>query len=283
VERAVTTALEPWRIEVIALPGNPAGLSLQRARAVAEEQRAGAVIWVAASQDGHVLHLYDAHSGQVMSRALPSGPPFSEPVAASLALSIKTMLRHGPLAPAHGRGPGAWAEPDLIIDSRIGLRMLPAQGPELRFGLALVWTPRFKGSSYSVAARVDTGLGVSLDVNNFVGNITDIALGMEVLRRIHLTRRIEVDGLLGGSLHRTYLLGLIGESKREAEVLRWHPSADAGLVLRARLLSGLYAGAHLSGSYFPRRENYVLYGMPIISSPRYAVEAGVGLGIAIRW
>jgi hypothetical protein len=279
----VTTALEPWRIEVIALPGNLAGLSSQRARAVAEEQRAGAVIWVKASQEGHVLELYDAHSGQVMSRALPSGPPFSEPVAASLALSIKTMLRNGPLAPAHGRGPGAWARPDLVIDSRVGLRTPEALGPELRFGVALVWRPRFKGSSYGLAAKVDTGLGVSLDVNNFVGSVTEIAFGMEALRRIVLTRRIEVDGLLGGSLRRTYVRGLIGEARREGEILRWNGSADAGLVLRARLLSALYVDAQVIGSYLPRRQDYVLYGMPIISSPRYAVEAGVGFGVAIRW
>jgi hypothetical protein len=146
-----------------------------------------------------------------------------------------------------------------------------------------VWTPRFRRSSYAVAARVDTGLGVSLDVNNFVGNITDIALGIEAQRRIPLPRRLELDGLLGASLHRAYLRGLIGEAMREAELVRWHPSVGAGAVLRARLLSGLYAGAHIKGSYFPRPENYVIYGMPIISSPRCAVEAGVGLGIAIRW
>lgn len=284
----MATTLEPWNIEVIALPGDTAGteLPVQRARAVAAEQRAGAVIWLAAKPRGHALRFYDAHSGQVMSRALPAGPPFSEPMAASLALSVKTLLRHSPLAPPgeHRAGPsGRWPDPDLVIDSRVGVQVPAPQGLEPRFALALVWTPEFIGPSYAVAARVDTGLGTSLDLHDFVGNFTDIAFGIELRRSVRMSQRIAVHALLGGSLHRTHLRGLIDGATREAEVVRWNPSADAGLVVRARLLSGLYASAHIIGSYFPRRQHYVLYGAPIISSPRYTVEAGMGLGVAIRW
>lgn len=283
VEHAVITALEPWNIEVIALPAQPDELLLQRARELAEQHRAGAAIWLAQSSQGHVLRLYDAHSGQVMARALPSGPPFSEPMAASLALSIKTMLRHSRLAPADHPASAGWPEPDLLIDSRVGVRIPSQQGMQPRFGLALTWTPEFIGSSYAVAARVDTGLGISLDVNDFVGNFTDIAIGIEVQRRFRLAGRISFDALLGGTLHYTYLRGLIDGATREAVAARWNPSADAGLLVRVRLLSGLYASAHIVSSYFPRRQNYVLYGSAIISSPRYAVEAGTGLGVVLRW
>jgi hypothetical protein len=241
------------------------------------------VIWLALSSQGHVLRLYEAHSGHVMSRTLPSGPPFSEPMAASLALSIKTMLRHSQLAPADAPAPPGWPEPDLIIDSRVGVRVPSQQGLQPRFGLALIWAPGFMESSYAMAARVDSGLGISLDLNDFVGNFTDIAMGVEGQRRFRLSGRIALDALLGGSLHYTYLRGLIDGATREAAAVRWNPSADAGVVLRARLLSGLYANAHIVSSYFPRRQNYVLYGRPIIASPRYAIEAGIGLSVVLRW
>ncbi|HWO07821.1 MAG TPA: hypothetical protein VNN80_00035 [Polyangiaceae bacterium] len=102
LDRAVRTSLAPWhmRIEVVAArsPGSTMPLTALRARALAEELDADAIVWVSDSPDGAALWVHDARTGNVTARATPN-PPFDVPTAAALALSVKTILRASGLSP----------------------------------------------------------------------------------------------------------------------------------------------------------------------------------------
>ncbi len=103
LDRAVRMSLAPWsmRLEVVDArsPGSSMPISAVRARVLAHELGADALVWISESADGAALWVHDARTGNVTARAAPT-PPFDMPTAAALALSVKTVLRVAGLAPA---------------------------------------------------------------------------------------------------------------------------------------------------------------------------------------
>ena len=102
LDRALRMSLAPWsmRLEVVTArsPGSTMPISAVRARVLAEELSADALVWVSETTDGAVLWVHDARTGNVTARTTP-GPPFDLATAAALALSVKTVLRASGLAP----------------------------------------------------------------------------------------------------------------------------------------------------------------------------------------
>ena len=103
LDRAIRRTLAPWsmRLEVVSArsPGSSMPISAVRARVLAEELAADALVWISESADGAALWVHDARTDSLTARATPT-PPFDMPTAAALALSVKTVLRGAGLGPA---------------------------------------------------------------------------------------------------------------------------------------------------------------------------------------
>jgi hypothetical protein len=103
LEAAARAALEPWGVELSVVagpsPGATAPGSNEAARALASAHGVNALVWVSEHARGYALWVYDRATHHVIERALASGPPFDEPAAAAVALSVKTLLRHSAAAP----------------------------------------------------------------------------------------------------------------------------------------------------------------------------------------
>jgi len=115
LDRALRLSLAPWsmRLEVTAArsPGSSMPISAVRARVLAEELSADALVWISETPEGASLWVHDTRTGNVTARATPS-PPFDVPTAAALALSVKTILRASGLAPEPRDGASGGADPE---------------------------------------------------------------------------------------------------------------------------------------------------------------------------
>src|SRR5580698_502372 len=105
VADALVVALSPWSLTVVRAPGPAPAADLDaataRARAVASEQQAGAVVWIAPPRPPDAratLWVYDAQTLELAVRPLTVAEPFDDAGAAAVALSVKTVLRASPLA-----------------------------------------------------------------------------------------------------------------------------------------------------------------------------------------
>ncbi len=123
VADALVVALSPWSLAVVRTPGpSPAAdidAASTRARAVAAEQHAGAVVWITPPRkpsEHSSLWVYEAQTMALAVRPLTVSAPFDDAGAAAVALSVKTILRASPLVgpepsedTAPKRGPSAVA------------------------------------------------------------------------------------------------------------------------------------------------------------------------------
>jgi hypothetical protein len=102
LERALRKALVPWRMRVEVsdreAPGASMPRSSVRSRQLSEELGADALVWISTGPDGTALWVQDAQTANLTTRAI-ADPPFAEPLAAALALSVKTILASSGLAP----------------------------------------------------------------------------------------------------------------------------------------------------------------------------------------
>ena len=338
VEEATNTALLPWRIEVIHLPDNP-GLrdwsSTQRARELARAYNVRAVVWlarpstpepIATSSDElaglpsapilPTLWLYDARTEAITTRPIPSQPPFDDPVAASVALSIKTLLRNSRLIPDENepggteKGPGGTRQgpeappteqppppPPPVPPARqssqafgmeanlalhVGLGSL-APSPEPRLWLGFVWSPSFLFPAYMVAVEASVGPSTSIDRDPFHGDLTDLAAGLRVRRAFPLTARFALTAALAGSLHFTRLDGTVTTIGRETHTSRTNPHLGVQLAAESHLPSGLSLFACVDAVWSLDRQRYLVDDEPVLTLPRLATEVGVGARFLFDW
>jgi hypothetical protein len=91
LEAAVRAALAPWRVAIIVEPGEPPR-DAATAAVVAERHRANAVAWV----DVGSMRVFEPGATDLVARPVDE---IDEASAASLALTLKTLLRLPPLPP----------------------------------------------------------------------------------------------------------------------------------------------------------------------------------------
>lgn len=306
---ATSTVLVPWHIEIVRtdqiLTADP-DQAPRDARSMAERARAGAVVWLAPTPQGPALWVYDASSQQVLSRPLASAPPFDEPTAASVALSIKTMLRHSSVAPPAeriappaqpgasraGHGP-APAHPQALrpytLSARASLRVpAPAPDPdesriEPRLGLGATWWPAFVPGRHGVGIEIELGPGLFVSKSGFRGRFRDVTASLAVHRHIALGQwlggRAALVPALGLGLHITRLAGDLQSERASADVTHVLPSADAGIDVRARLSRVLEVGAGLRASLMTRTHDYEVDMRPVSSSPAFLMTAGITVSV----
>ena len=303
LEPAVRTALSPWPIEVrvtgqvpgdassgdVRRPGATMPGSAERARALAAEHAAGAVVWLSDDGDGgHALWIYDADSDRATARRLARRPPFDEPTAAAVALTVKTLLRHSSVVPAVERYGAAAARPaqlpHLLADTIASLRIrrTGAGDVEPRVGVGVRVAPGRLASLGALAASVHIGPGVSVDAPAFTGQFSDLQISAALAARIPLRRALELWPRLGGSLHVTAIDGAVTGQARRARVERVNPGLDAGAALELALRPWLRASLVAGGSYAMRRQIYLVAGEPVLTVPRLELEVGAALSVSLR-
>jgi hypothetical protein len=167
--RAIDTSLAPWGVVLVSIEGDtPASMPLasDRGRAIAAEQHADAVVWISASDAGPALWVYDAESSRSLARGLSSAPPFDEPTAAAVALTLKTLLRHSAVAPVAERAapPPPIAPRVLQLELGGGLVALATSPSDVepRLSLAVSFWPRELSGivGFALGARAGPGIAV---------------------------------------------------------------------------------------------------------------------------
>ncbi len=124
VADALVVALSPWSLTVVRTPGpSPApppdapgartiDIAAARARVIASDQHAGAVVWITPPQPPDLqasLWVYDAQTLELTIRPLNAWGTMDDAAAAAVALSVKTILRASPLVT---EGLGAASHPE---------------------------------------------------------------------------------------------------------------------------------------------------------------------------
>jgi hypothetical protein len=189
---AVSTSLAPWGVELVSIDGDaPASMPLaaDRGRDIAAREHADAVVWISISDAGPALWVYDADADRSLSRGLTSAPPYDEPTAAAVALTLKTLLRHSLVAPVAERAvvpEPARAAPRFVhleIGGGVGAFATSPSDVEPRASLAAsLWPGELEGIvGFSLSAR--SGPGISIRAEDATGRWTSTLLALGVRLR----------------------------------------------------------------------------------------------------
>jgi hypothetical protein len=285
--RSVSIALTPWGVETLVLDVSPPGSSPSHAARLAadlaRERDVDAVVWTSVSDRGSVLWVYDAASGDLRTRLFDGTSPLPSPVAASVALSLKTILRTTVVAPEAERF-GATSEarpsrPPLVLEAGGELRAFAASSLEARFALgALAWI-RPPPGAIGVAFEVAMGPGVKVATSEFSGRFRDLGLGPSVRWQFLSNRWWIAAASAGPTGHFTALDGALLPAEIPVSPTRFNVSLDAGARIDFRLSQGLRAGIGAKASYLPFYRRYLVNGSPILELWPLAAEAGVRVGV----
>lgn len=306
LEEALEAALAGWPIQVSSASGDP-GATMpaagEKARAIGQAEGVGAVVWIASDGTGHAVWVLDVDSGRVTARRLPQPPPYDEPTAAAVALTIKTLLRHGRVTPvlerygveearevlraevAASRPPAAAParEPLVRLDTIAGARIRPTEGRdvELRLGAGLRYQPAWLGGRGAAVARIRSGTGVGLNEPDFIGRYTDVQASLGAAARFLSWRRLAVVPAAGASLHFTSIDGSIRSQGARGRASRVNPSIDGAIAIELQV--GQLVRLSVSGelSYALRRQVYLVAGDPVLTLPRLEGEIGAALSVPV--
>jgi hypothetical protein len=281
---AVDTALSAWAVEVVSVGGESPGGSMpssgDRAREIANSNTAGAVVWMSVGESDSALWMYDSESDRVMARRLVRPPPFDDPTAAEVALSVKTMLRHSAVAPKRERlapPPDPGLSERLRVDGMTGIRLhgTGLADPEMRFGFAVLGR---LANYLGVYGSLRTGAGLAVDHPDFSGRLNDLGLALGV-RGIVPLGRFSLAATAGPSLHISKLEGTLMATSNAATQRRLNPGMDLALHAVAHL-SSFHFTLRLESTAAIRRQRYTAAGLEILVLPRAEFEVGLDVGIS---
>ena len=288
---AVRTALTAWNVSVARIQaGDPGGTmpdATSRARALAEKHSGAAVVWISESQEGRALWLYDPRSDRAVARPLTAAPPFDEPTAAAVALSIKTLLRHSFVAPVRERfGPleAAHAAPRIALGANLSAQMKRWQARDVELRLALRgeyyfsrWRRRF-----GVVAAAQLGPGTRLRLNEFEGRYTTSTGSLGAIAHFAPIDRWHLRPYATASVHFTSIDGTIQQDGAAARANRTNPSFDLGVSIGYALLPWLWIDAGMEASSALRRQRYLVAGQEVLELPRGEFAARLGIVIPVQ-
>ncbi len=291
--RALVLALSPWGVTPIRSEAPPpqgsAPEALRTASDVAHELLVEAVVWVSTSEQGALLWVFDAHTGEITTRLLTQKPPFDSATAAAVALSVKTVLRSSQIAPPEERlavppppppPPEPRVDPTLALQLGGGVQLVRPGRLALRGELAaLVWIAAARRLGVGVYGA--TGPELRLEEPSFRGRYREDELGGTVRLRVLRTPRTSMTLALGGAAHFSTLRGTLLRDAWPRTVRRLNGSLDAEASASFEVVGGVYLGAALGGAYFPRYRRYLVEGTPIFSPWPVATSLKGILGVAL--
>lgn len=294
LDHAVALSLSPWGVAVVAMqesaPGTDLPAAAARARALARQWQVSAVVWVTAADQGSLLWIYEADTDSVSTRQLAEAPPFSSPDAASVALTLKSLLRTSELGPEREEKPPPprpkltppAAHPErLTLTAELNSRYSARQMSELRGALSGVWWPGVGAAParFGVGLGIGAGPGVDIERLGFSGQFRQLSLSAIVTWQVVGNRYLASSLFGGGSGHFVELVGFDRQLSRSTDVRRVTPSLDAGTEVAFSPLTGTSVGLGVKALYFPRPERYLVRGQPLLELWPVAAEFGVRLGV----
>jgi hypothetical protein len=299
---ALQTALDPWGLRLIdsdaPSPGSSMPSTSLSARAIALEHGARAVIWLGQDPAGFALWVYDTYNDRSVSRPVPD-PPFRSSVSASLALSVKTTLMMVGLArepPAPAEQPPAAldtpaplpAEPEhelprppsrwqLGVHGGVQLGPLGGAKQDVRYGLALRWSPAPFGLRPWVELELAAGVPLAVRAPEIEGRIWDAAsaLAIGVTEPLTPVWALSVSG--AAALHVTSLSGTAPMDGVHVDDLRGNPTLRLGAGLSADL-GPLVLALEPSFEVWLRAQRYEVDSVRVLDHRRRAFR----LAIAVR-
>jgi hypothetical protein len=309
VADALVVALSPWSLTVVRSPGPGPNLDFDaasaRARVIAAEQHAGAVVWIAPPRppdEQATLWVYDAATLQLAVRPLSAWEPFDEAGAAAVALSVKTVLRASPLAtpeaapaqpevppprvatPAPHTAPPPSSQPAWRVETMIGVRAPTGARPEIEPRAALgasVWPAAFGGHG-GVGLGIQAGSGVSIGTPAaFQGELREASLQATGRLRAQGGHWFAVELEGGPGVFLTSLDGEALPAGPHLHALRLDPSVDLGVVADVTASARVSIGVLVDGSALLRFQRYALDGAPLLNGPAVIVQAGLRLSLEV--
>jgi hypothetical protein len=222
--RALNIALSPWGTTVTKVQLDvTAPIVAERARSIAEQTHADVVMWVAERHGHYAVWIYDVASDHTSLRDLTSSPPFDATTAASVALSIKALLRLTVVAPPRERvGAGARAEPDWslgvsasLADHEGSTSLLEGRGALY----ASYWPPLF---GHHVGAEIGVSGGTTVGRHQdqtarqpgFDVSLADYGGRAAIGARTPLTNWLGVELSLGATVHLVNVKSTVAERGR---------------------------------------------------------------------
>jgi hypothetical protein len=295
---ALTTALEAWSIEVTTV-SRPEGMDVVSAPDVASDADAGAIVWVSEVGGQHVLWVYDAEDQRVVARRIVAPPPFDEPTAASVALSVKTLLRHSAVAPTTERfgwtppkespfevappEPVAPAPPNVFVEVTGGARFrtIGASDVEPTFGVAVSWSPRALRGRYSVHAGVRGSPGVALDTPGLIGSYRETTAHAGLGVAVPVRDRLSLAWALIYDLHYTRLDGLVLAVDQTAAESRFNPGLRGRMTAQLRV-GEAELGLGLDAEHWLRGQRYTVFGEVVLETPDTVLSTIITLALPFR-
>jgi hypothetical protein len=272
--RSVVISLSAWDIDIVTAEVSPPGRSLPEAERyaaqIAVQFQADAVSWISEGQGASVLWIYDATTNDIASRVLRDRPPFDEPTAAAVALSLKALLRSSTVAPEAERfgavPPPAVPSSELRLEGEVGARVAPVQLAELRGALGIALWPRALAERLGFALTGSVGSGADVKEADFSARFTDFGLSTSLRTRIRVSSRFALEPSVGGTMHFMSLQGEENLLPEQVQVSanRLDGSLDLALAIFMHLGS-VAVGACATLGYLPRYQQYFVEGQPVLT------------------
>jgi hypothetical protein len=307
---ALVVALSPWSLTVVRAPGpsptDEIDAATARARGVAAEEHAGAVVWIAAPrapESQATLWVYDAETLELSVRPLSVSAPFDDVGAAAVALSVKTILRDSPLlaqealpalptapvlaapppASPAGRAPASPGPFSWRFETVLGVRAPTGSGaavePRAAIGASL-W-PATLGGHAGLGLQLQAGSGVSVGKPDFQGELRGASLEVTVRLRAPARPWLAFELQVGPALWLTSLDGQALDSGATLHAVRVDPALDAGAVADLALAAHVGLGLALGGSALLRFQRYALDGAPLFTEPTWVGVFGLRLSVEV--
>jgi hypothetical protein len=286
LKRSVDVALDPWDVDVVLLDDAPpdalAADAVARAASIAERHRVDAVAWFRRTDDETVLWLFDARTHTIQQRTLGAAALAESARDASLALSLKTLIRASvappaPLADARREAKSEGAATGPTTDAST-----PTQAPALRLegGLALraplhgspaeprieVGVTRWLSPSWGLGLAVGVGPGVTFDGADASGSRTDAELRASIRARAFAVGALAFEPRLGASLHAEEMRATRREAPTTRSDKRLNASLEAGLALVWRAVERLDVSLGVEARYALRYPRF-LVGERVVFAP----------------
>ncbi len=317
ISAAVAVALSPWRLSVVPGPGPlpppDAEAASTSARAIASDQGAAVLLWIAppARPGEHgSLWVYDAQSQQLVVRPLTVSAPFDDASSAAVALSVKTILRTTPLVtqlalgrpgdslahepseptPASGVAPPVEAttppprHPGWRLETMAGARMPTgaASPAEPWAGLGVSLWPVTQGGHLGLGIDAQGGTGVAIAGSTFQGEFRQGSIAATARLRTSAMRWLAFELRAGPALVVTSFDGQALPTSTSIHAVRANPALDVGVVLDWTPQPHVSLGATGSTSTLARFQRYALDGAALLTEPTVTLVAGVRLSVEVE-
>jgi hypothetical protein len=292
VVHALDVALSPWDVAIdehaIAPPGATMPMAVERARELARETEADAVVWLSSSDGGYALWVYDADSDRASARRLPSGPPFNDTTAAGIALSVKTLLRATVIAPPRerfGAAPEADRDPTFRFDLSFGSAARTGNPGvfEPRGGVGVSLWPASLGHHLGVVVAFEGGSGIRVANARFTATVLDLSGRVALAGSWRFGRLLAIEPSLGAAAHAILIDGFVVADESSKSVQRLDPAIEPRLAFDFATFGGrVHVAPWIGVAYMTRSQEILVHGVSVFDQSPLVAEAALRLSIGVE-